>query len=53
MIWLFDFIVEDNGIGMEQKFLSSVFFEPFIRAEDSQVGKIQGTGLGMTISLNL
>ena len=53
MIWLvFDFIVEDNGIGMEQSFIERIF-EPFIRAEDSRVSKIQGTGLGMTISLNL
>ena len=49
---VFDFIVEDNGIGMEQSFIERIF-EPFIRAEDSRVSKIQGTGLGMTISLNL
>lgn len=49
---VFDFIIEDNGIGMEQSFIERIF-EPFIRAEDSRVSKIQGTGLGMTISLNL
>ena len=49
---VFDFIVEDNGIGMEKSFIERIF-EPFIRAEDSRVSKIQGTGLGMTISLNL
>ena len=37
---------------MEQSFIERIF-EPFIRAEDSRVSKIQGTGLGMTISLNL
>lgn len=53
MIWPFlIFIVEDNGIGMEKSFIERIF-EPFIRAEDSRVSKIQGTGLGMTISLNL
>ena len=28
-------------------------FEPFARAEDSRVAKINGTGLGMTITRNL
>ncbi len=38
---------------MEQSFIERIF-EPFIRAEDSQVSKIQGNfSLGMTISLNL
>lgn len=35
---VFDFIVEDNGIGMEQSFIERIF-EPFIRAEDSRVSK--------------
>ena len=45
----FVFTVEDNGIGMDEDFLDYIFV-PFSRAEDPQVQKIQGTGLGMSIS---
>ena len=48
----FEFVFEDNGIGMSEEFLDQIF-EPFARAEDEQVGRIQGTGLGMTISRNI
>ena len=41
---VFDFIVEDNGIGMEQSFIERIF-EPFIRAEDSRVSKITGRSM--------
>jgi signal transduction histidine kinase/response regulator RpfG family c-di-GMP phosphodiesterase len=44
----FQFVVEDNGIGMSQDFLEKIFL-PFERAEDSRVNKIHGTGLGMAI----
>jgi CheY-like chemotaxis protein/two-component sensor histidine kinase len=46
------FTVEDNGIGMEEEFLDKVF-EPFVRADNSRIGKIEGTGLGMPIVKNI
>jgi len=45
----YEFIFEDNGIGMSEEFLAHLF-EPFVRAEDSRIDKIQGTGLGMPIT---
>ncbi|MGN1249140.1 MAG: sensor histidine kinase, partial [Candidatus Spyradocola sp.] len=48
----FEFVFEDNGIGMSEEFVEKVF-EPFSRAEDEQVHHIQGTGLGMSISRNI
>ncbi len=44
--------VKDNGIGMSREFLMKLF-TPFEREEKSSVHKIQGTGLGMTITKNL
>lgn len=49
---VFCFIFEDNGIGMSKEFVDRIF-EPFSRAEDSRISKIQGTGLGMAISQNI
>ena len=48
----FEFVFEDNGIGMSEEFMEHIF-EPFARAEDGLVNKIQGTGLGMPISRNI
>ncbi len=48
----YEIVFEDNGIGMDKEFLEHLF-EPFTRAEDSRVTKIQGTGLGMTITKNI
>lgn len=48
----FEFIVEDDGIGMSEEFQKKLF-RPFERAVDSRVNKIQGTGLGMAITKNL
>lgn len=48
----YSFIVEDNGIGMDESFLQHIF-EPFTRAEQSVVNRIQGTGLGMAITKSL
>jgi len=48
----YEIIFEDNGIGMDKEFLERLF-EPFTRAEDSRMAKIQGTGLGMTITKNI
>lgn len=48
----YEFIFRDNGIGMSREFQEKLF-EPFSRAEDSQISKIEGTGLGMTIARNI
>lgn len=48
----FEFVVEDNGIGMSKEFLEKLFL-PFERAEDPRVSQIQGTGLGLAITRNL
>lgn len=48
----YEFIFEDNGIGMSKEFLSKLF-DPFARANDSRVEKIEGTGLGMAITYNM
>ena len=48
----YEFVFEDNGIGMSKDFLK-IIFEPFARANDSRVDKIQGTGLGMAITRNI
>lgn len=47
----YDFAFRDNGIGMEEEFVPHIF-EPFARAEDSRISKIEGVGLGMTIAQN-
>ncbi len=49
----YEFIFEDNGIGMSQEYLKHIF-EPFTRnRDDARVEKIQGTGLGMPITRNI
>ncbi len=48
----YEFIIEDNGIGMSEEYLKHIF-EPFSRAEDLRTSKIQGTGLGMAIAQNI
>lgn len=48
----YELVVEDNGIGMEPEFLERIF-DPFERAEDVRISKVQGTGLGMPITRNL
>lgn len=47
----FEFIIEDNGIGMSDEFLNDIFL-PFAREKD-RVKNIQGTGLGMPIAKNI
>ncbi len=49
---IFEFTFKDTGIGMTKEFMERIF-EPFSRAEDTRVNKIQGTGLGMAITNNL
>ncbi|MGN0583986.1 MAG: response regulator [Ruminococcus sp.] len=51
-IGCYEFIFEDNGIGMSEEFIDRIF-EPFERANDSRIKKIHGTGLGMPISRNI
>ncbi len=49
----YEFIFEDNGIGMSEEFLEHLF-EPFTRAsDDERAMKQQGTGLGMSITRNI
>lgn len=48
----YEFIFSDTGIGMTKEFLPHIF-EPFSRAEDSRISKINGTGLGMSIAENI
>lgn len=48
----FTFVVEDDGYGMDQEFIKHIF-EPFSRAEQSVTNRVQGTGLGMTITKNI
>ncbi len=48
----YEFIFEDNGIGMSPDFIQHIF-EPFTRDNNKMVNKINGTGLGMAIANNL
>ena len=48
----FEFRVKDNGVGMSEDFVATIF-DPFTREEDSMVSGIQGTGLGMTITRSI
>lgn len=44
--------VKDSGIGMSPEFADKIF-APFERERSSTVSRIQGTGLGMTITKNI
>ena len=48
----YEFRVRDNGIGMSAEFKEHIF-EQFSREKTSTVSKIQGTGLGMSITKSL
>lgn len=48
----YEFVCEDNGIGIPKEFMPLIF-EPFSRADDPRISKLQGTGLGMTITENI
>ncbi|MGN0536849.1 MAG: hybrid sensor histidine kinase/response regulator [Acutalibacteraceae bacterium] len=48
----YEFIVEDNGIGMSDEFIKHLF-DPFVRASESVVNQIHGTGLGMSITKSI
>lgn len=45
----YQFIVEDNGIGISKEFLERIF-EPFERERSTTLGGVYGTGLGLTIA---
>ena len=44
----YEFVVEDDGIGMSEEFLPHIF-ESFVRERNSTESKIVGTGLGLPI----
>jgi len=46
------FRIRDNGIGMSPEFLARVF-DPFEREQNTTISRIQGTGLGMSITKNI
>ncbi len=48
----YDFIIEDNGIGMSEDFVGHIF-EQFARERTSTVSHTPGTGLGMSITKSL
>ncbi len=48
----YNFIVEDDGIGMSEEFLRNIW-KPFEREKTSTVSHIVGTGLGMSITKSL
>ena len=48
----YKFRIADNGIGMSEEFQKHIY-DPFSRAENSVTNKVQGTGLGMSISKSL
>lgn len=47
-----DFIIEDNGIGMSQAFMSRLF-QPFEQEDMRYSSNLKGTGLGLTIAKSL
>ena len=49
---IYRFCVKDNGMGMSEEFLKTIF-DPFTRVKSSTVSGIQGTGLGMAITKNI
>lgn len=48
----YEFTFTDTGIGMEKEYIDKIF-EPFSRAADSRIDKIEGTGLGMSIAVSI
>lgn len=48
----FEFVVEDNGIGMSEEFLKQAF-QPFSRALDERSGGVRGAGLGLAIARDI
>ena len=48
----YEFIVEDNGIGMSREYQEHMF-DPFVREINDKTKNIQGTGLGLPIAKNI
>lgn len=48
----YQFVVEDNGIGISEDFFTHIF-EPFEREKNTTLSGVHGTGLGLTITKNL
>lgn len=46
----FDFEVVDTGMGMTRDFIENKLFQPFERAEGKAIRKIEGNGIGMSIT---
>ena len=46
------FVVKDNGLGMSEEFVQTIF-QPFSREQTNAKKEIQGTGLGMAITKNI
>jgi len=51
-IGCYEFVFEDNGIGMSKEFMEHIF-EPFSRENETSSNKVQGTGLGLSIVANI
>lgn len=49
----FDVAVEDTGVGMTKDFIDNYIFKPFERAEDRRVQKVEGSGIGMSITKSI
>lgn len=45
---IYRFSCADDGIGMTEEFIGHIC-DDYVRAEDSRVSKVQGTGLGMSV----
>lgn len=48
----YEFVFEDNGVGMSKEFQSKLF-EPLTRANNAAAGEVHGIGLGMSIAQNI
>lgn len=49
---LYQFVIQDTGIGISRKFLDHLF-EPFEREKDTTHSQVFGAGLGLTIAKNI
>ena len=49
---VYEFTIEDSGVGMETEFIDHIF-EPFVRESMDVRSSYQGTGLGMTIAKSI
>lgn len=49
---VYEFTIEDNGVGMEPEFIDHIF-EPFVQEAMDVRSSYRGTGLGMTITKSI